>query len=54
MDDKKQDSTMTLDPVAPVQNNHKGRSFLKGIAIAFLVFAPFLGICDLLGKGITP
>ena len=54
MDDKKQDSTMTLDPVAPVQNNHKRRSFLKGIAIAFLVFAPFLGICDLLGERNNP
>jgi peptide methionine sulfoxide reductase msrA/msrB len=54
MDDKKQDSTMTLDPVAPVQNNHKRRSSLKGIAIAFLVFAPFLGICDLLGERNNP
>ncbi len=51
MEDKKQYSMMIADRVAPVQNDHKRRNFLKGIAIFFLVFAPFLGWCELTGDG---
>ena len=49
MDAKEQYSMIVLDRVAPVQNNHRRRNFLKGIAIVFLVFAPFLGWCELTG-----
>jgi peptide methionine sulfoxide reductase msrA/msrB len=48
MNDIKKNNTVILG-VAPVQTRHKKRYFLKGIAIAFLAFAPFLGMCDLLG-----
>jgi peptide methionine sulfoxide reductase msrA/msrB len=51
MDDKEKNSPMSLDPMARAQRDYKKRHFLKGVAIAFLVFAPFLGICDLFGGG---
>ncbi len=54
MDDKKQFNKTALDRAASVQKNHIRRDFLKGIAIFFLVFAPFLGWCDLMGEGNNP
>ena len=54
MERKEQNSLLTLGRVAPVQDDHKKRKFLKGIAIAFLVFAPFLGTCELFGGGNPP
>ena len=52
MNDIKKNSTAGLGAV-PVQTSHKKRFFLKGMAITFLAFAPFLGICDLL-EGVNP
>ena len=54
MEAKNQSGMLVPDRVAPVQNNHSKRNFLKGIAIAFLVFAPFLGTCNLFGEGNSP
>jgi peptide methionine sulfoxide reductase msrA/msrB len=52
MNDIKKHSTVGLGAV-PVQTSHKKRFLLKGIAITFLAFAPFLGTCDLL-EGVNP
>jgi len=55
MERKEQNSMLNLGRVAPVRDdNDKRRKFLKGIAIAFLVFAPFLGTCELFGGGNPP
>ena len=54
MESKNQNSMLVLDRLAPVRNNHNRRIFRKGIAIFFLVFAPFLGTCDLFGGGNPP
>ncbi len=51
MENKKQYNMMIPDRLAPVQNSHQRRNLLKGIAIFFLVFAPFLGWCELMGDG---
>jgi peptide methionine sulfoxide reductase msrA/msrB len=51
MNDKKKDRKMTLDRISPVQTYHRKQNLLKGMAIVFLIFAPFLGICNLLGGG---
>jgi peptide methionine sulfoxide reductase msrA/msrB len=54
MEDKRQFNRVGMDRAFPVKKNDIRRNFLKGAAIFFLVFAPFLGICDLLGKGNYP
>jgi len=54
MESKNQSSMLVLGRVVPVRDNRKRRIFRKGIAIAFLVFAPFLGTCDLFGGGNPP
>jgi peptide methionine sulfoxide reductase msrA/msrB len=51
MNDKNKNSKMALDWIPPVQANHGMQNLLKGLAIIFLIFAPFLGICDLLRGG---
>jgi peptide methionine sulfoxide reductase msrA/msrB len=51
MEAKNKNSRLVPTRVAPVQKNHNRRNFLKGMAIAFLIFAPFLGTCDLFGEG---
>lgn len=50
MDDRMENS-MLLDRIEPVQNKRRRRNFLKGIAAFFLVFAPFLGWCELMENG---
>lgn len=54
MESQDQDSRLALDRIAPVRNNHNRRILQKGIAIFFLVLAPFLGTCDLFGGGNPP
>jgi peptide methionine sulfoxide reductase msrA/msrB len=51
MNEKRKNSKMALDWIPPVQANHGKQNLLKGLAIIFLIFAPFLGICDLLRGG---
>ena len=54
MESKNQNSLLVPDRLVPVQKNHNRSSFRKGIAIFFLAFAPFLGVCDLFGEGNSP
>ena len=48
MNDIRKNSRFVPD-VAAFQRRHKKSYFLKGMVIIFLAFAPFLGLCDLLG-----
>ncbi len=51
MEARNQRSNLFRDRVLPVLKPNKNRNFLKGIAIVFLFFAPFLGICELMREG---
>ncbi len=51
MEARNQRSNLVRDRLFPAPKPHKIPNFLKGMAIVFLVFAPFLGICELLREG---
>ena len=51
MEANNQGSNLILGRIRSVRESHKNRKFLKEMAIVFLVFAPFLGICELLREG---
>jgi peptide methionine sulfoxide reductase msrA/msrB len=54
MNDKIETGMIVGKRAAPVGSKRKRWSFLKGAAIASLVFAPLLGLCDLWGGGHDP
>ncbi len=55
MEDRVRNNTIFLNRLTPDSYVPHRRKLLKGMAILFLVFAPFLGVCDLMepGKGLV-